>query len=114
MRYAIFDATNDPPFVLFFPALIVATILFDHSSGIFTAALSAVLSVCLFMRRRPAVPDQKHRQAHLFCSVGVSITIAVAWYRAALSATDGRAVRRGKVVSRIRFGVAEGGNIGMR
>lgn len=38
VRYAIFGSMDALPFVLFFPAVIDAAVLFDHGSGIFATA----------------------------------------------------------------------------
>jgi len=76
VRFAIFGWTADLPFVLFFPAVLGAAILFNHGSGIFGTALSAVLAVWLFMGDEPLSSRRNIVRLVLFCSVGGFIAVA--------------------------------------
>jgi len=76
VRYAIFGSTVDLPFVLFFPAVIGAAIFFNHGSGLFGTALSAVLAVSLFMGDDPLSVTENVVRLVLFCGVGGLIAIA--------------------------------------
>jgi len=76
VRYAIFGSTDDLPFVLFFPAVIGAAIFFNHGSGVFATALSAVLAVSLFMGDDPLSSTKNVVRLVLFCGVGGLIAIA--------------------------------------
>lgn len=76
MRYAIFGWTEDLPFLLFFPVVIGAAILFNHGSAIFGTALSAVLAVWLFMGEDPLSSTKNIVRLILFCSVGAFIAVA--------------------------------------
>lgn len=75
-RFAIFGWTADLPFVLFFPAVLGAAILFNHGSGVFGTALSAVLAVWLFMGDEPLSSRQNIVRLALFCSAGGFIAVA--------------------------------------
>jgi two-component system, sensor histidine kinase PdtaS len=76
VRYVIFGSTEDLPFVLFFPAVIAAAILFDKGAGMFATALSAAIAVYLFMGDDPLTSPKNIIRLMLFCGVGGFIAIA--------------------------------------
>jgi two-component system, sensor histidine kinase PdtaS len=50
IRYAVGTQLEAYPFLLFFPALIIAAVLFNHGSGIVATLLAAALSAYFFLK----------------------------------------------------------------
>jgi two-component sensor histidine kinase len=76
IRYAIFGWVDELPFALFFPAVMVAAVLFDRGSGLFATALSAGLTVYFFMGESPFSSATNNVRLILFVLVGGFIAIA--------------------------------------
>jgi two-component sensor histidine kinase len=50
IRFAMGDRLEPYPFLLFFPALIIAAVLFNHGSGVFATLLAAALSAYFLLK----------------------------------------------------------------
>src|SRR5918911_1687888 len=48
-RYLLWGTLTGYPFILFFPAVIVVAILFDHGTGVYAVGLSTVLAIYFFL-----------------------------------------------------------------
>ena len=90
-RYLLYGLTPDLPFLCFFSAVIVASVIFDRGSGFFAMALSAVLVIYFFTD--PPFNFALENKADiinvvLFCLVGVFIAIVTEALHAAYAEAE--------------------------
>jgi two-component system, sensor histidine kinase PdtaS len=80
LRQTFSDALREFPFLLFFPALILAAVLFNRGSGLVATVLSAILSAYFFLEPIGsfAIRDPGHFLGWcLFVVIGIAITVII-------------------------------------
>ncbi len=91
LRYTFSESLNGFPFLLFFPALILASVLFDRGSGLVATVLSAVLAAYFFLEPIGSFAIRDPGQFLgwcLFVIIGIAITLIIEAEHAAYRQLD--------------------------
>jgi K+-sensing histidine kinase KdpD len=83
LRLVVFGEGPGYPFLLFFPIVVLAGVLFDRGTGIYAALLSSLLAVWFFVPRRGGLEFETATDL-LAAAIYLSITLFVAFLMEAL------------------------------